>query len=345
MKEFERRGIESGFDAPLYVSAYARELPSSQARGCWVRKFPKTGRLFSLIGDLWAWVKLPNSRVIYHETYYKGLRESKSRNAKVVTVHDCIHEVFPEYFDPRDPALVYRKECLDRADQIICISKNTKADLIRFYRVPEEKLNIVSLGVLPRPRRTNVARKDFLLFVGHRNLYKNAKTLIEAYALSEARRSGVRLIFFGGGNFDEAEVKLIADTGIQDLVVCTHGNDDALSGYYSDALAFVFPSEYEGFGLPTLEAMSHGCPVICSNSSSFPEVAGEGALYFSPKDHLELQRKIDLIFRDSKLREDMIEKGYQNVTRFSWQRCAEETLKVYERALARSLHSDSSAGV
>ena len=335
MKEFEKSGVESGFDAPLYVSMYARELPSKQARGRWIHKYPRTGRLLTLLGDFWAFLTLPGTRVIYHETYYSGFRWARKQNRKIVTVYDCIHEVFPELFDRNDPVFRYRKSSLERADEIICISQSTKNDLLRFYQVPAEKLHVVPLAVQTTPSATSQTVQKSILFVGHRNLYKNAQTLLRAYASSRARKAGIKLVFFGGGPANVEEAQIIESFGIKDMVSFVSGDDQVLFQHYVHALAFVFPSEYEGFGLPTLEAMSLGCPVICSNTSSFPEVAGDAALYFSPKDAQKLQEHIDLVAENPEIRSQLIERGYKNVARFSWRRCAEETIKVYERALAR----------
>lgn len=334
VRYYTQHQINCQIVSPLYVNEYISEISSSGLIGCKIRKWPKTGRIVSKTNDLLSSLLIPNKPDIYHETYFSGFEGARPQNIKVTTVYDLIHELYPQYFDPRDQVYRKRKLTLERADHIICISENTKKDLLKLYSISEDKVSVIPLAVRPVGLELSPApnlKDRFFLFVGTRGQYKNSKVLFEAFANSKAKALGTKLICFGGGAFSNTELKIFEQLGIANHVQQKSGTDHELYQLYQSALAFIFPSEYEGFGLPILEAMAASCPVICSRSSSFPEVAKEAALYFDFNDHKTLTAQLDLLNENSAKRDELILLGKQNVTNFSWKKCALDTLKVYQR--------------
>jgi glycosyltransferase involved in cell wall biosynthesis len=174
--------------------------------------------------------------------------------------------------------------------------------------------------------------EPFLLYVGNRGGYKNFLRLLEAYGASPQLKTGYKLICFGGGAFQADELKTMQTLGLDSGQVTQLGGDDQLlAKLYERASAFIFPSLYEGFGIPPLEAMSHDCPVVCSNTSSIPEVVGDAGEYFDPADADSMREAIERVVTSDNHRKLLISKGRARLKYFSWDRCAVETLDIYMR--------------
>ena len=177
-------------------------------------------------------------------------------------------------------------------------------------------------------------QRPFLLYVGWREWYKNFKPFLKSISRSKSIMNDFDIIAFGGGVFTLDELKLMRKLGFRDgQVKQISGSDDLLAKYYSNARAFVFPSLYEGFGLPPLEAMSYNCPVISSNASCMPEVIGDAAEYFDPNSLDEMLESVEkTVFSDSRINE-LVQLGKQQIEKYSWQKCASETLSIYQSIL------------
>lgn len=263
----------------------------------------------------------------------------------VVTIHDLAFLLFPEnytwingtYLKSMVPA------SLKRAARIIVDSENTKKDLISLLSVSEEKIRVIPAGVdesfSPTIEPDKVAKAkhkygitgDYILYVGTLEPRKNIGRLVEAYSRLESRRD-LRLVIAGGKGwlYDELFKKveeLKIDESVSFLGYIPRKDLPAL---YSGAELFVYPSIYEGFGLPVLEAMACGTPVITSNVSSLPEVAGDAALLIDPNNVEELASAIEKLLSDSELRSELMNKGLERAKLFSWERTARETLAVYQ---------------
>jgi glycosyltransferase involved in cell wall biosynthesis len=173
--------------------------------------------------------------------------------------------------------------------------------------------------------------KPYLLYVGHRGGYKNFEGFLRAYASSLWLSDNFNVVCFGGGIFSRDEVALIKSLRLSmNHVIQVNGGDNKLASVYRDAALFVYPSLYEGFGIPPLEAMSLGCPVACSNTSSIPEVAGDAAEYFDPYDLDSMRTAMELVLSSEVRLNELIKLGKFRCARFSWDRCAKETLSVYK---------------
>jgi len=176
--------------------------------------------------------------------------------------------------------------------------------------------------------------RPFILFVGARGGYKNFDRLLQAYAGRSILHESYDLVAFGGGDFSGNERALVRSLGLNENQVRQLGGDDAvLSVLYQQASLFVYPSLYEGFGIPPLEAMSLDCPVICSNTSSMPEVVGNAAVQFNPHDIDSIANALEAVITNPTLQADLRQRGRERLHAFSWHRCALETLNVYRKVL------------
>lgn len=276
---------------------------------------------------------------IVHNTFYlpHGLAGAKSAR-RVVTIHDMIPELLPKTRRRLD-LLTMKRRYVAAADHIICVSAATRADLIRLYPELKAPITVVHHGVDPVFTPGVAKWKDlpdqYILFVGNRGQYKDADVLIKAFAQMSRQISDITLLFVGGGRLTTRENRLISGLGITQLVQQRSLPDAEMSSAYGNALFTVFPSRFEGFGLPALESMACGTATILANSTSLPEVGGEAALYFEPGDVEDLTQKMLFLALDSKAREDFAQKGITHATRFSWGKCAQETADVYRDTLAR----------
>jgi glycosyltransferase involved in cell wall biosynthesis len=168
--------------------------------------------------------------------------------------------------------------------------------------------------------------------VGNRGGYKNFGKLLKAFSSSSILRE-FDLIAFGGSPLLPGEWDEIKRLGITDRVRFESGSDRDLAEHYRAATAFVYPSMYEGFGIPPLEAMSHGCPVVCSNAGAIPEVVGDAGVYFDPNNSDELRSTLERVATTEGLQADLRVRGYQRISAFSWDRCAEATAKIYREIM------------
>lgn len=268
---------------------------------------------------------------IYHQTYYGNVAPHCS-GRRIVTVHDMIHERFPQYFSPTDSAIRNKKESVNTSDGIICVSQSTKNDLMQYYHVPEQKVRVIYHGNSLHTAVTSnrIHNRPYVLYVGLRNLYKGFDQLVSAYAQSPKVHDNYYLVCFGGGKFTKQEHQNFVALGIDDKIMAYSGTDELLANLYHYASVFVYPSQYEGFGMPLIEAMYHGCPVVASHASSLPEVGGNAALYFNPDEQDDLPIKLEMILSDTQLQAQLRQSGYEQEKKFGWDRCARETLHFYK---------------
>jgi glycosyltransferase involved in cell wall biosynthesis len=273
---------------------------------------------------------------IFHPTFYDDyFLDYIGSKPYVLDVHDMIHEFFPEML--KDPETARRKAILvNKASHIIAVSENTKKDLIDFLSVPANKISVIYRGNTfnncTQSQISNSIPQNYLLFVGERSNYKNFLFLL--YAIEPILHENTNLhLLCTGTDFDYLEKQYISSLNIASQVIASQVNDKDLFTLYSNAKAFIFPSYYEGFGLPILEAFQAGCPVLLSNTSCFPEIAGNAALYFDPKNIKEIRNVIRTIIQNEELRKDLIAKGKEYSTLFSWELSAKKTYEVYKNII------------
>jgi glycosyltransferase involved in cell wall biosynthesis len=249
-----------------------------------------------------------------------------------------IHDMIPERMGEVDPLSTAKYRFAQRATKIIAVSENTKQDIIHYYQIPSEKIEVIHHGVSFFLYSTNWLRKalpdSYILFVGGRNGYKNFEGFIRTIAPLLLKRSELFLVCAGGKSFTADELRLFDTLGISKKVIgFTLLSDDELAKLYSNAMIFVFPSLYEGFGIPILEAWSCKVPVVLSRCSCFPEIAGDAAIYFMPDDSQSLINAVNSLLEDESLRKAMIERGTTKLKAYQWQKAIDKTLMVYESVL------------
>ncbi len=273
-----------------------------------------------------------------------------SRRVKnVVTIHD-IPQHSNQYSGTRHPEKKIRRyeTIMAKADRIIADSAYTKADILRFYSIPEERIDVVPLGVEVPVRQKEEKEiqaamlrygihAPYLLHVGRIERKKNLCRTLEAFSWirkQHARR--VRIVLAGTpGPGGEEVFETIERLGLNEAVRLTgYVRQEDLPALYAGAMIFLFPSLYEGYGMPILEAMACGTPVLTSNVTSLPEVAGDAALQVDPLDVESISQGILRLVEDPKLREEYIRKGFERAKTFTWERTARETLAVYQKTLA-----------
>jgi glycosyltransferase involved in cell wall biosynthesis len=259
-----------------------------------------------------------------------------------VTVFDMVNELFPAEFPGSEWLTGLKRESVRNADHVICISESTRKDLVRLFDIPLARTSVIHLAANDPPpmhreaaRGTSNANRPFILFVGGRWGYKNFAGLLRAFAASATLRRDFGIVAVGGGPLAPHERTEIETLGLASLVAQVEADDVALDHLYRTAVALVYPSLYEGFGLPPLEAMSRGCAVIASRSSSIPEVVGSAAELFDADDAASMSRAIETVAYDDHRRQDLIARGAERVKLFTWRRCAEETLAVYRELIRR----------
>lgn len=274
---------------------------------------------------------------IFHPTDISDYFLDYIKNKKlVVTIHDLIDELYPEYaFDVySDYKTSVKKKLIESADKIIAVSQSTKQDIIDLYNTPESKIEVVyhgnSLNLIKDFSKVDYARlpNNYLLFVGKRVHYKNFYFFLQAVAPFLYEDPNLCIVCVGT-NFGVKELAYFHELQIANRVLQYRANDEMLAYLYNNALAFVYPSLYEGFGIPILEAFACNCPVVLSKCSSLPEVAGDAGIYFYPKSITSFRDALHQVLFNSHLRTILVEKGKKQLQKFSWDKAAKKTANVY----------------
>jgi Glycosyltransferase len=263
---------------------------------------------------------------IFHPTYYNPYFLEYLTKPFVVTVHDFVHEKF----DPlRVQDIANKKLLIEKSNKIIAVSENTKRDILEYYDIPENKIQVIYHGV--HKVKTNYLENpygDYILYVGDRYGYKNFMFFLEAiYHLLNVNKN-LNLVCTGCP-FSDEEINQLRSYKISNQVFQKAANELELRSLYKHALVFVSPSLYEGFGIPILEAFSNDCPICISNSSSFPEIAQDAAIYFNPLSFDSIISAVESVIKNKGLRNKLVEMGQKRVKDFSWERTVKETKSLY----------------
>jgi glycosyltransferase involved in cell wall biosynthesis len=283
---------------------------------------------------------------LFHPTFYDDyFLPWLGGRPYVITLYDCTPEMFPNLFQGQGlyGRLVTgrwvknRKPLFDRAARVIAISHNTKADAIRLFGIEPNKIDVVHLGAsgFPPSSATDSSPVEgpYVAFVGSRWGYKNFPALAHALRPLLVQDRTLRVLCAGGGPFSVEEQNLFRSLDCGDRFIQKDFEDDDLAQCYRNATAFIFPSLYEGFGLPIVEAFSVGCPCIVSRASCFPEIAGDAAEYFDPADIPSMTEAIGRVIHDPQRRQELVNLGKARAQLYSWDTTAAQTFEVYRRAL------------
>jgi glycosyltransferase involved in cell wall biosynthesis len=270
---------------------------------------------------------------IFHSTYYDDyFLEYIGNKPFVLTIHDMIQELYPELLNDI-PTMMQKAELAQKASHIIAVSENTKKDIMDILDMPEEKISVIYHACsLTKGKNTINLPQNYFLYIGERNCYKNFFLFILSVEPILKRRKDI-FVVCTGKPFNAGEIQFLTQLNILDNFIAVLVKEEEMFDVYNQAIAFVYPTYYEGFGIPILEAFESSCPVILSDASCLPEIAQDCALYFPPKNIKQLRQCLEKIIDDTSLRISLINKGKARLKDFSWPDSANKTLKVYQRVL------------
>jgi len=284
-----------------------------------VKKYPFPPTLFEMLFNKWRNVSIEKFLGVLDVFHSSDWTQPPTKAKKVTTYHDVVPLKYPHWSHPKIVAVHKRRLNLveQEIDLVIAVSESTKRDLLEVSRIPKEKIVVIyeaaggNFKLKPEEEVEEFKKKyklpkDFVLAIGGIGERRNLTRVKEACSDYKLVIAGVDIPWL---SFEELPL------------------------LYNSAKVLLYPSLYEGFGLPILEAMGCGTPVITSNISSMPEVGGEAALYVDPNNIEDIRKKIKMMMDDTDLREEMIKKGVTQAQKFSWQKCAEETARVYRRLI------------
>ena len=275
-----------------------------------------------------------NNFDVFHPTYFNPYFLKYLKKPLVITIHDMTYEALPEYFSNADPLTFQKRFLAHKADKIIAISQNTKNDIIRYFNINENKIEVIHHGIdLKMPVNTKIVEnipEEFLLYVGDRNGYKNFyRYLSLCYKLKEIFPK-LNFVFVGGGAFKVAEKERLRSHNLTDYCTQINASDEQLNYLYTKARLFVFPSLYEGFGLPILEAFKVGCPIASSNNSCFKEIGGNAIAYFDPYNVSDIYDVVFSVLKNSSRRKELINNGFDRINFFPLEKQISETIELYK---------------
>ncbi len=270
---------------------------------------------------------------LFHPTFYDNYFLKILKKPYIITVHDLIAFKFDDPFYNRFQRKLQMENAIKKANRVIAISENTKNDLIDILHIHPDKIDVVHHGFI----KTNSYKENnhlgkYILFVGQRSHHKNFKTLVKTASMLFNKEKDITLVCVGKP-FDEEETNLLSQFKIANKVIVMNVDDSTLNNLYANALAFVYPSLYEGFGMPILEAFANHCPVCLSNTSCFPEVAANAAVYFDPNSPDSILSAIEKIIFDKKFANEITMAGAQRLSNFSWQKAASQTALAYKKII------------
>ncbi len=299
--------------------------------------FMPTNILISQINRLASILTLQRGKFdLFHPTFFHPyFLEHLHDKPFVLTYHDLIKEKLNlTHLD--NSSLETKQLLINKASKVIAISENTKSDILSFFDVSPDKISVVhhssKFNTMPTYEEANLQLpNDYLLYVGTRNFYKNFDNLLLSLLPIFKKYPHLKLVCGGGGELSETELLKLKELHITDKIIQIGCNtDNKLYHLYKNATAFIYPSLYEGFGIPILEAFACGCPVILSNTSSFPEIAEEAGMYFDPMQTDNMTQVIEQVLVDKTLQKTLRVNGFKRQMDFSAEKTARKTLDVYK---------------
>jgi glycosyltransferase involved in cell wall biosynthesis len=265
-------------------------------------------------------------------THYESYGLKYAKRPIVLTYHD---KCFSSYAYNRR-TIKEQKKCFKHIDAVITVSENTRKDLLSLFDLPENKIAVIHHGINPSNDDYQIPKiisNNYILYVGARKGYKNFSLFLEAFNYIVNSFDPKLTLVCTGNNFSADEKAHINKLKLDNNIFVKRFTDTELTNLYRYAELFIFPSTYEGFGIPLLEAMDNFCPVACSNTSCFPEIAGDAAIYFNPEDKESMVNAMLEILSSSAIRKKLTELGKARAKQFTWERTAQEHLNLYKKLL------------
>ena len=278
-----------------------------------------------------------NNYDIFLPSYYDPYFIKNINKCKIIlTVYDMIHELYPSDFIDSQIIIANKKRLIYKSEKIIAISENTKRDILNFYPdVDPKKIEVIYLSHsldISLLNSNRIINKNYILYVGNRNGYKNFIWLYENIK-SWLIFNNINLVCAGGGEFTVEEKSHFNNDGMTAYLKHYDFKENELSNLYKNAIAFIFPSKYEGFGIPVLESMSCGCPTILPKTSSFPEIAAEAGIYFSLESTNSLINALDLLMKNTEFKNKYIKLGIDQSQKFKWENTITNYIKILKSAV------------
>lgn len=326
----------------------------------WLKEILKSKKDFEVVKDYFYWPiryfeRIPiKSRIlhtlyvdesvdIFHSTFFSTIYKKNIK--KVITVHDMVLEIFQNEFTNKwnNLEIEKKKEAIKNSDKIIAVSNSTKKDLLKIYPwVSEKKIKVIYHGLFPniinrvsfdeivQNYHLTIEPERYFLYVGRRKRQKNFQILVSLLE-NRTKYKNFPFLCVGGEEHDPIQKSLTDKRLKNNFVFLDHVTDGELVTLYQNARALIFTSRYEGFGFPVLEAMINGCPVICTDASALPEIAGDAAFYFDPDSVESLDNALEQLSKAD--RKEVTKKGKNNTIRFSWDRSIQKLINLYEEIL------------
>ena len=307
------------------------ELPRNTFKG----KLFLINQLFNINQSYSRYSVSRNNYDLFHPTFYDSYFLKYLKKPYVITVHDLIEFKFKDTYNNNNNSSIrlQMETVIRKANRIIAISNNTKRDIIETFNINPDKIDVIYHGF----NRQDLTKYEnefgrYILFVGSRALYKNFNFFVNAITPLLKKEKDIKLICVGIP-FGEEELKNLERLKISHQVTAMNVSEEKLNQLYRNALVFVFPSLYEGFGMPILEAFANACPVCLSNTSCFPEIAGNAAVYFDPLDKESIFQAVSNIIYNSEFRSKIVDAATNRLLNFSWSKAAQETAASYKKAI------------
>lgn len=274
---------------------------------------------------------------IFHPTFFEDYFLSYLKGKPfILTIHDMIPELFPQYYKKNNAQILAKRKMANLAAAIVTVSEQTREDVIRILDVPEEKVKVIYHSGPQKEiiKETPLFGFPYFLYVGTRDGYKNFFQLLDDFAKFVRINPFVKMICTGTP-FTYEEKIAIGKLNLQDCLIHINASDSQLKNLYTNAIAFIYPSLYEGFGIPILEAFAYGCPVLLNHKSCFPEIAASAALYFqSDNNSSNIQETLQTIINyTDKQRDELIQSGYKRLSYFSWEKSGRQLYELYQSIL------------
>ncbi len=323
--------VEPLIVSPIYKNKYLKNTKNTH-KFFYLKKTGLLNKFFQNLNrfyfEKYSKIKKPD---FVHYTYFNEKLSYNLNTRFITTEYDLIKEKF--YKDKFKDQINYKKKIFNNLDHIFCISNNTKNDLLDLYNLNDKKISVTHLAVNKSKKyiERKIKVRPFILYVGKRDRYKNFVNAIKAFASSERLLKDFDFVCFGGDKFTSYEKNLFKEIKLPNSRIhYFQGDEYELNFFYKSAEIFIFPSLYEGFGIPLLEAMNMECVVLCSNTSCFPEIAGNGASFFNPNDLGSIKHCIEETIYDETKKLSLKKRGNINLSKYSWKKCAEETEAIYK---------------
>lgn len=269
---------------------------------------------------------------IFHPTYYDDYHLKRLHKPYVLTVHDMTHEKFRDAFPFYDRTCEKKRRLSEQATHIIAVSQNTKRDLVGLYNIDPDKISVVYHGYRQCHEPASRLFDNYILYVGERKGYKNFYFFIDAIVPVLQKYPDIKIVCTGK-MFNKKEQEMFISRSIEKQVIHISASDAELASLYKYALMFVYPSLYEGFGIPILEAFRNDCPVCLSHASCFPEIAEDAACYFDPLDKDAIHNAVSKLLFDRNYASVLITAGKERLKKFSIEQMVHDTCNVYEKIL------------